>query len=69
MKKIGIVVGKNKDIDYRETRLIAEKLLDKGLDVVVPSKMKSGLILMSQKQTLFIRTLILLSASVAMVPS
>jgi NAD+ kinase len=43
LKKIGIVVGKNKDIDYRETRLIAEKLLDKGLDVVVPSKIKSRL--------------------------
>ncbi len=43
MKKIGIVVGKNKDIDYRETSLIAKKLLKKGLEVVVTPEVRVGL--------------------------
>lgn len=43
MKKIGIVVGKNKDIDYRETSVIAKKLLEKGLEVVASSEIKSRL--------------------------
>lgn len=43
LKKIGIVVGKNKDIDYKETSLIAEKLLEKGLQVVVAPEIKAGL--------------------------
>ncbi len=36
MKIIGIVVGKNKDTDYKLTKLIVEKLLDKGFKVMAP---------------------------------
>lgn len=43
MKKVGIVVGKNKDINYRDTNLIAEKLLEKGLEVIVEPDVKAGL--------------------------
>jgi len=43
LKKVGIVVGKNKDINYRDTNLIAEKLLEKGLEVMVEPDVKAGL--------------------------
>lgn len=43
MKKIGIVVGKNRDIGYIETSLIAEKLLKKGLEVLVTPEVRVGL--------------------------
>lgn len=36
MKIIGVVVGKNKDIGYKHTKLIVEKLLEKGFKVMVP---------------------------------
>lgn len=43
MKKIGIVVGKNRDIGYIETSSIAEKLLKKGLEVLVTPEVRVGL--------------------------
>jgi len=43
LKKIGIVVGKNRDIGYIETSLIAEKLLKKGLEVLVTPEVRVGL--------------------------
>ncbi len=43
MKKIGIVVGKNKDIDYEVTGLIANKLLEKGFEVAVAPEVKAGI--------------------------
>lgn len=43
MKKIGIIVGKNKDIDYKVTSQITEKLLQKGFEVAVTPEVKAGL--------------------------
>lgn len=43
LKKIGVVVGKNKDINYKDTGLIVEKLLEKGFEVVITPEVKAGL--------------------------
>jgi NAD+ kinase len=43
LKKIGVVVGKNKDTDYKYTGLIVERLLEKGFEVLVTPKVKAGL--------------------------
>lgn len=41
MKVIGIVVGKNKDTEYKHTESIIKKLLDRGFKVVAPPEVSS----------------------------
>ena len=43
MKKVGIVIGKNKDINYIYTNQIAEKLLERGVEVIVAPAIKDSL--------------------------
>ncbi len=41
MKKIGIIINKAKDMDFRHTSMIVEKLLEKGFQAVVAPDIKS----------------------------
>jgi NAD+ kinase len=43
LKKVGIVIGKNKDINYIYTNQIAEKLLERGVEVIVAPAIKDSL--------------------------
>ncbi|MGI6086015.1 MAG: NAD(+)/NADH kinase [Acetivibrionales bacterium] len=43
MKRIGVVVGENKDPGYKETGLIVKKLLEKGFEVLITPEVKAGL--------------------------
>lgn len=43
MKKIGVVVNKDKDIDYKHTKVIVEKLLQKGFEAVVAPEIKDAI--------------------------
>lgn len=43
MKNIGVITNKDKDIDYKYTKLIIEKLHEKGLKVVVSPELFSGI--------------------------
>lgn len=54
MKIIGVVVGKNKDTEYKHTKLIIEKLLEKGFKVMVAPGIQPLLNLpASESETLF----------------
>lgn len=43
MKKIGIAVGKYKDLDYMHTRVIVEKLLENGFEVILSPEVKASI--------------------------
>lgn len=43
LKKIGVVVGKDKDVGYKHTRIIVEGLLNKGVEVILSPKLKESL--------------------------
>ena len=43
LKRIGIAVGKNKDMDYRHTRIIVEKLLANGFEVILSPEVKASI--------------------------
>ncbi|MCX7774336.1 MAG: NAD(+)/NADH kinase [Clostridia bacterium] len=45
MKKIGIAVNKDKDVDYTHTKLIVGKLIEKGFEALVSHETKSGICL------------------------
>ena len=54
MKKIAVVVGENKDIEFKHTRIIVEKLLDNGIEVFLSPEVKESLDLgIAQSEPIF----------------